>query len=488
MKSIIKILLIVVYTSHLFAQQNKIDSLYTNLYQLENKKALDTNLYAAYMKIAYHTQSYNLDSALYYHNKARNVASQLKDNYRVAFSTFQIGNDYSQFGVYDKALLVYDSALVFAQKVIETKNKEESLKGVKLRANIYKSIGYINMVTGNYKTALDVYYKSLKIAEENKDTNAIAVAFNGIGMILENQNQFEKAGVFYKKSHDYFFITNDKRNQAGTLNNIGNIYASNKDYNNASNYYLKALKLNEETGNKVWESTNLGNLGVIEFSLHNYVKALEYFNKALIIKQETNDKFGEALLLTNISNVYIDLYEDKKAEQYILRAFEIAKSINAIELLRDCNRALSTIYQKLNPKKALEHYKLFIQFSDSISNDENAQAIYQKEMQYEYEKKEAALKAEQEKKEAIAQAEKSRQQLFMLLIGAVAIAISIIALVVYRSLSITKKQKEVIEQQKIIVEEKQKEILDSIFYARRIQMALLTSEKYIERKLNELKK
>ena len=37
-------------------------------------------------------------------------------------------------------------------------------------------------------------------------------------------------------------------------------------------------------------------------------------------------------------------------------------------------------------------------------------------------------------------------------------------------------------------EETQKEILDSIYYARRIQRALLTSEKYIRRKIQELKK
>jgi hypothetical protein len=37
-----------------------------------------------------------------------------------------------------------------------------------------------------------------------------------------------------------------------------------------------------------------------------------------------------------------------------------------------------------------------------------------------------------------------------------------------------------------LVEEKQKEILDSIYYARRIQRALITSEKYIENKLGKL--
>ena len=39
-----------------------------------------------------------------------------------------------------------------------------------------------------------------------------------------------------------------------------------------------------------------------------------------------------------------------------------------------------------------------------------------------------------------------------------------------------------------MIEEKQKEILDSIHYAKRIQTALLTSEKYIERNLNKLTK
>ena len=45
-----------------------------------------------------------------------------------------------------------------------------------------------------------------------------------------------------------------------------------------------------------------------------------------------------------------------------------------------------------------------------------------------------------------------------------------------------------IEMEKLLVEEKNKEILDSIHYSKRIQNALLPSEKYIERNLNRLKK
>ena len=45
-----------------------------------------------------------------------------------------------------------------------------------------------------------------------------------------------------------------------------------------------------------------------------------------------------------------------------------------------------------------------------------------------------------------------------------------------------------IERQKDIVVEKQKEILDSIYYAEKIQKALITSEKYIEKTLERIHK
>ena len=68
-----------------------------------------------------------------------------------------------------------------------------------------------------------------------------------------------------------------------------------------------------------------------------------------------------------------------------------------------------------------------------------------------------------------------------------------LAFIIYRSLQQNKKDKKIIEQQKQMVdeafkhlEEKNKEVMDSITYAQRIQKALITSELYIEKQLNRL--
>lgn len=68
----------------------------------------------------------------------------------------------------------------------------------------------------------------------------------------------------------------------------------------------------------------------------------------------------------------------------------------------------------------------------------------------------------------------------------------VIALMIFRNLRLMRRahgiisaQKNEIEMQKNMVEAKQKEILDSIHYAKRIQRSLLPSERYIERQLKK---
>ena len=108
-------------------------------------------------------------------------------------------------------------------------------------------------------------------------------------------------------------------------------------------------------------------------------------------------------------------------------------------------------------------------------------------MQYEFDKKETQIKAEQEKKDAILMAEKKRQQVILYsVIGGLGIVL-LFALFIYRSLMQIRKKNIEITEQKGVIEEKQKEILDSIRYAARIQRCILPTEKYISQNLARLK-
>jgi hypothetical protein len=92
----------------------------------------------------------------------------------------------------------------------------------------------------------------------------------------------------------------------------------------------------------------------------------------------------------------------------------------------------------------------------------------------------------QEKKDAITLEEKKKQNVIIYSICGVLGLVVAFAFFVYKSYLQKQKANLEITIQKNVIEEKQKEILDSIRYAKRIQNALITSEKYISKNLDKL--
>ncbi len=110
-------------------------------------------------------------------------------------------------------------------------------------------------------------------------------------------------------------------------------------------------------------------------------------------------------------------------------------------------------------------------------------------MNYEYEKKQAIEKAvhqtELKQQKAIADEKSRKQQIITWSIVFSLLLVTLFTIFVYRSLKTTRKQKVIIEEQKHLVEEKHKEITDSINYAERIQRSLLASKELLNENLNE---
>jgi hypothetical protein len=109
-------------------------------------------------------------------------------------------------------------------------------------------------------------------------------------------------------------------------------------------------------------------------------------------------------------------------------------------------------------------------------------------MQFEYESKDAEQKAIQSQKDAVA-AEAIKRQKYIAIFVAAGLLLAIgFSLLMYRNFLQKKRANILLEEKNTLIERKQKEILDSIHYAKRIQSALMPSEKYISRKLKQNKK
>jgi type II secretory pathway pseudopilin PulG len=80
-----------------------------------------------------------------------------------------------------------------------------------------------------------------------------------------------------------------------------------------------------------------------------------------------------------------------------------------------------------------------------------------------------------------------QQSIFLLTLIILSGFAAVLILILFAFRAKRKAQKEIVRQKQVI-EEKQKELLDSIYYAKRIQTALVTSEYYIRKELIRLKR
>ncbi len=463
------------------------------------------------------SEASEVDDILKYAEFALKLAQKLNYNRGIAGASNNIGFVYMNKGDIPEALEWYNKSLMMWEKVGDKHGIAIELNNI---ANIYDNFG-------DNSKALEFNFKSLKICEETGDKQGIARSLNNIGTIYHSQGNLPKGegGIiealeYYYKSLKYFEEAGDRSGVGSSYNNIAAIYESQGDNQKALEWYTKSFNIQEEIGDKQNAAYLLINIGDVYDVQHNFEKGLELYNKSLAFLQEIGDKNGLAHVLNNIGGIYLNkakwisntsprklsalqisevVKNYNQAADYSNRALKIGKELGYPENIRNSSKQLSSIYKFLGtspqtplPKKiayltnALEMYELFKQMADSINNVQTRKSGLKKQMQYAFEKKETETKAEQEKKDVIANEELHKQKVVRnSFIGGFCLVL-VLAIVVFRSYRQKQKANIEITAQKHTIEEKQKEILDSIHYAKRIQTALITSEKYISKNLEKL--
>jgi len=406
------------------------------------------------------TDRYLLDSILPLYHKAKHDSVKLS----LLNSLIENCNDEALWPKYN------DFMLSIAQ------NGDGSKFYLIYQAAALNNIGYDSDNKGDVNKAIDYYTRALKLREKAGDKKGIAESTNNLGSLYSYQNDTRAAIACYEKAVKLYEEIGDIQGSAQSLNNMGNGYNNIGNHQKAIEYNVKALQIQEKYNDKLGMSNSLDNLGTAYEEVGDTNKAIEYYSKSLEIREELGNKSSIAQSLYNLGDIYYERKNITKAKFYADKSFQLAKELGFPKQIEVAADLLYKIYQKENNSlKALEMYKLYIKMRDSTNGIE----LVRETTSSKYKWQEEQVKMENEKQTAIAAAESKRQKLFLLLVAIVAIAIGVIAIIVYKNLQRYKKAKQIIEKQKELVEEKQKEVLDSIRYAKRIQDAVLKEQEHV---------
>lgn len=404
---------------HIFAQQpDVIDSLIKKLGQTEDgldKIKIFNGLSREY-RFSYP------DTCIFYAEQSLQLAQKLSYKKGQAHSLENLGNAHQMKGMYAEALQYYFQALQLQERL-------NSKKGI---SDLYSYISQTYETQGSYPMALDYAIKALKIREELGSKREIADSYNNIGNIYEQQDDNEQALPYFVNALAINEELNDEAGLTRSYHNIGTVFFNLENYVEAREYFFKAMRISEEIGDLQSVAQAWGSIGKV-FDLENKdYEALAYYSTALQVSEELSDREGVAHNLTNIANIYLKSGQYGKAIKHGKRSMEISIQIGCKSCIIDASEVLYEVFKSQNNYvDALHYHEVFMNYKDSVFNENKQKELGKLQGRYETEKKIEDAKREAEiakKEEEEAQKRKNNLQY----VG-IAVFIVILLLIIFAS-------------------------------------------------------
>ena len=362
-------------------------------------------------------------------------------------------------------------AVAFAKEAIPSFEKSNNKN--KLGA-CYANIGLANANISEYEESIKAYLMALKLFESEKNSKEINAIKKKLGVVYFSLTKYQLSLQYFNEAKDYYESVGEDKGLASIYNNLGLVFEKLEKLDSALLAHQKSLIIKEKLNDKNGIANCDNNIGNIYFLKNKFIEALVYYNQALKLKQETNEESGIINALHNIGSSYLSLKDYEKAKACANQSIRICEKNNNPEGLKEEFYMLSNIFFKTKKfEDAYYYYTKADSIESEIFNTENNNQILELEAKYQTEKKEKEIEVKT-LKISNQDLDLRRKQFTIYAFTIVLLLIGVLAFFIYKGYKQKQKAYVIIAKQKQIVEEKNKEITDSIAYAKRIQSALLT--------------
>lgn len=333
-------------------------------------------------------------------------------------------------------------------------------------------------------TSSGAYLKALKIFDQLNDTIGIARACHGLGLMQQNAGNINEAEKYYLKSMKYYEMAGRKDEQATMISNIGSLFLTRfmkdkneDDFTKALDYLNKGLSLAMKIKNYIVMGNCYNNLASLYGTKNELDICLEYNFKGLEIRKRYGLKSGIASSLGNIAQVYHMKGRDDLAEKYILEAIAISEELGAKNMLGTQYDILSQVYSTQKKfESSLKYYKMSENIFDSLNSADKVRAMSELEKKYDSDKKDKEIELLNQTQQAN-DAEIARQRILNYAIGGGFTLVIIFSFFILRAYREKRKANNELHIKNEIIEEKNRNITDSINYAKTIQSAIIPGPK-----------
>ncbi len=338
------------------------------------------------------------------------------------------------------------------------------------------------LLKGDLKSTIEKLNKAISLFEKHKEQKGLAKAYSLKSIALARLDKNDERLEYLLKAKNIYGEAKDEEGLSHVMLNLADAYIDVKRYDEAIRELEERSKLAiKDNGAEFYAENHYGH---IYYDLDKTDEAITHYKKATEIAHRYKMLDSEITGLTHIAECYQKKKDHLVARGYYFQALDLARQHHLMVEEADALKGMTNVYEADQDfKNAYHSLKQYKTIQDSIFNIEKVKSINDIEHKLQLTEKEKII-AEQNlalEKEKVELAS-SKTKGLMLVAGLVIVGIAFMFLFYYnrrttRLFSLIKKQKTEVEIQKEIIELKNKEVMDSITYARYIQGSMLPSEK-----------
>ena len=303
-------------------------------------------------------------------------------------------------------------------------------------ASCYLNIGTIAERLGDVDLKLSSLNQAIHLLEKSKYKELLNAAYNGMGIIMYNQDQYAKGFLYFQKAMQMGKEVKDTNALVTAFFGMSNCLGSANKFPEAEEYSKESLRIATLTRNNF-------NLCVANTSFSElYLKwkkaqpAIHHSEKILYYANAEHNVQYQLIGLLNLGHAYNLANETKNAIFYLNSALQLGLAKQVVIQLDDVYKGLSDAHaQQGDYAKSLDYYKKYILYRDSSINERNNKNIAELEIRYQTVQKERALSQQQlqiSQKEV--QLQRSRQAvIYSIAATLVALLVAMVVFLHYRN-------------------------------------------------------
>ncbi len=246
---------------------------------------------------------------------AREMSVNIDFTEGVAYSYRNSGTSYYLLSQYNQALVDLELAL----NLFESNDNHSAV------ASTLRNIGNVYHSMNIFVPAIDCYNKALIITRRENDTMSTAYNLGNIGHVYQKMGRYSEASVMMLEAKEMLESIQDDLGLSDLLNNLGNVCIAQGDEKKGLEYLHLSLKKSTGIHHIRGMAESQKSLGQFKLKLTQYEEAIAHLNFGL----DHSEEMGELAVIVHILRTLSEAYElagDHKSALIVYRKYADRRS------------------------------------------------------------------------------------------------------------------------------------------------------------------